>query len=221
MTSPVRPLRSRLLLPETLPFPDARERRWFYNYRGAGVRTYVYDSFTRADSATTLGTADTGQVWDAAEGTWGIDSGQAALITVSGTSRETALIDAGVSDCTVRATFGTDASGTFAQRLVVRATDKLNNFYVANMNTAGVVGDNITLWKREAAASSNMAPAAAHTWAIGDVVEVVLSGSSITVLVNGAALIAASSAFNQTATKHGLAASNNTSPRWTDFRVTA
>ena len=36
MTSPVRPLRSRLLLPETLPFSDARERRWFYNYRGAG-----------------------------------------------------------------------------------------------------------------------------------------------------------------------------------------
>lgn len=34
--SPVRPYRSRLLLPETLPFTDARERRWFYNYRGAG-----------------------------------------------------------------------------------------------------------------------------------------------------------------------------------------
>jgi hypothetical protein len=44
----------------------------------------AYDTFTRADSAVTMGTAESGQVWTPSTGTWGIDTGQAYSPDASG-----------------------------------------------------------------------------------------------------------------------------------------
>jgi len=46
----------------------------------------AYDSFNRADNASSLGTADTGQNWQALRGTWGISALKGKLSTVTNDS---------------------------------------------------------------------------------------------------------------------------------------
>lgn len=55
---------------------------------GKGMRKIVArDSFTRADSATVLGNADTGQTWEILGGTWGITGNKAYESTVTAADR--------------------------------------------------------------------------------------------------------------------------------------
>jgi hypothetical protein len=63
--------------------------------RVAAAGPLVFDSFNRADSASTLGNADTGQAWSAVVGTWGITSNRAYPVTASGTG--TAAINTGLN----------------------------------------------------------------------------------------------------------------------------
>lgn len=59
------------------------------------VATVVTDTFTRADSSTSIGTADTGQAWSALKGTWGIKTNAAELYTGAAGGQEVAVVDAG------------------------------------------------------------------------------------------------------------------------------
>lgn len=67
---------------------------------GSGPTTLAADTFTRADSATTLGTSSGGQVWSAPEGTWGITGNRAYLPVNGGGSYNVAYLDAGQSAVT-------------------------------------------------------------------------------------------------------------------------
>lgn len=64
----------------------------------AGPLPAVYDTFTRADSSTAMGTAPTGQTWSSVIGTWGISSNRAYPVTASGTG--TAAINSGLNPST-------------------------------------------------------------------------------------------------------------------------
>jgi hypothetical protein len=62
----------------------------------------------------------------------------------------------------------------------------------------------------------------AVTPVIGDVLKVVLSGSTITPYINGVAQAAATDAFNSTATKHGIGVTNSTTnAKFDDFSITS
>lgn len=177
-----------------------------------GTRTLVSDTFTRADSATTLGTADTGQAWVAMVGTWGLAGGQAYL--VSATADAAAVVDAGVADCTVRVTIPTAAGAVCG--LTFRLTDASNYWRVVRSGVSNVV-----LQKTVAGARTTVATATA-TIADGAVLEVRGAGSAISVTLGGVLLTAlsVSDAFNATATKHGLHCNNNATTRFDGFRVT-
>lgn len=164
------------------------------------------DSFNRADSAASLGNADTGQAWIVRSGTWGISSNAARLV-VNSVSADAALIDSGISNVRVKVTF---SIFSVVQRLEFRSTDVDNRFIVT-------VSTNYVLYRVQAGALTtlgtyNSAPAN------GDIVEVVANGSSIIVNINGVQRISVTDSFNQTATKHGLSA-NNASCRYDDFSI--
>jgi hypothetical protein len=73
----------------------------FATETATGPVQVVSDSFNRADSPGVLGTSDTGQVWTAQQGIWGIDGDKAQS---SSTLNAFATLDAGVGDYTVSAT---------------------------------------------------------------------------------------------------------------------
>ena len=63
----------------------------------------VFDSFRRADSASSLGTADNGSKWVTASGTWGIRQ-NAAYVAAPAKARDLALVDMGGKDGFVQVT---------------------------------------------------------------------------------------------------------------------
>lgn len=179
---------------------------------GAGVS--ITDSFTRADSAVSLGTTTTGaKVWSALSGVWGVLSNQAYVATTG--TEPVAVIDAGVADCTVsvvcRPTVG-------KQGLAFRVVD-ISNFW-----RTVALGGNLYLQKTVATVLTD-APGSpiAQALADGDTLSVVLSGTSIIVKVNGVTKYSITDSQFQTATKHGLAeaVSGDTAAKFDDFSVTA
>lgn len=108
----------------------------------------VDDTFTRADSASSLGTATSGQAWTASVGTWGIASNKAYL--VSATSNAVALIESGQSDnfmisCDITSTPTDDR---FEASLIFRAADSSNFLAVNLIDNGGVTA--VRLIKRSA-----------------------------------------------------------------------
>ena len=169
----------------------------------------VTDSFNRADNASSLGTADTGQTWTALASTWGISSNQA--YNPGAGANAPAVLDSGKSDCTIQVTIATQAGDS---GLSFRATDA-NNFFEVTFSTT-----QYQVWKIVAGAFTNLA-SGTITGANGDVLKVVLSGSTIQIFQNGVQLgTNITDAFNQTATKHGLSqVSGSAGARWDNFSV--
>jgi hypothetical protein len=185
-------------------------------YTKQSVGLPITDSFNRADNATTLGNADTGQAWQIVAGTgstttWGIISNQAYNIAGQDSF---AIQDAAVSDCTIQVKVS-DTSTKQYSRLIFRFVDKDNHFMLQNNTT------NYQLYKK-AAGTFTALKTIAVTPAIGDIMKVVLSGSTITPYINGVAQAAATETFNQTATKHGIGVTNSTTnAKFDDFSITA
>lgn len=105
----------------------------------------VLDTFTRADSASVLGTSEgfAAQAWSALAGTWGISSNRA--YTVSSTANAFAILASPtLADGVISVDITTDptAAATLAG-VVFRATDVNNLMWVDISNTNGV-----ELWKK-------------------------------------------------------------------------
>jgi hypothetical protein len=169
------------------------------------LQTIFSDAFTRADSAVTL-TAP----WVALAGTWGISINQAYLAVDAGSNANVATVDFGYSDCTVSVTKTVRQS---TQRLAFRFTDSANGFIVDDP------GSSYDLYRRQAGAYTQIG-SWVGTPASGDVLSVVLSGSSIRVYVNGVLVISATDSFNAGATKHGLGAGAIGVARFDNFSIT-
>lgn len=89
----------------------------FASARRVGSSVIVYDTFTRADSASSLGTADTGQAWSSVVGTWGITSNRGYPVTASGTG--TAAVDTGLNPATTAMQVSARIYGIAATRFPV------------------------------------------------------------------------------------------------------
>lgn len=174
----------------------------------AAVVSGVTDSFNRANSTTTMGVADTGQTWVPNSGTWGIDLNRARL--VSATAQASTVVDSGLADGTVESLLVVHAANGCG--LCFRSTNDAN--YLTLDNATGAV------YRRQAGAFTLIGNANIG-YTSGDVMAVVLSGSSIVLKKNGTSILSVTDAFNATATRHGYRADNKPEVRWDNFSVAA
>lgn len=158
--------------------------------------TSIVDTFNRADSATTLGTTSDGTAtWTAQSGTWGISSNQAYAPAAIGLATVPAQADG-----TVQVTIAADV--TDGVGLAFRCSNSSNYWVVIRNTTSSAAG----LFKVVAGAFNHLAT---FQPAVGDVVSVDLSGTSITPRVNGSAVAGTfTDSFNQTATLCGIYSEN-------------
>lgn len=172
-----------------------------------GSRGYVvFDNFNRADNASVLGTANTGQAWVPLVGTWGISVNQAYVAVVVG--NPIAVVDSGLSNSTVNASIpvaGNDVG------LVMRATDASN--YIRF-----IIETNVFYLQKCVVGAFTTIASIAGTLVNGDQLSVSVSGSVFTAYKNGVFILTGTDAFNSSATKHGITAVNST-VRLDDFKV--
>lgn len=177
----------------------------------------ITDSFNRADSATTMGSTDTGQLWVPNHGTWGINGNRAYEVATAADNQETTVVQSGIADCTIAVTL---AIATSQAGICFRCSDPNNLWVVLSTGTAGA----LQTYKRVAGTFTQLGTNGLPC-ANGDVLSVVLSGSSITVKKNGTTVAACSGtdAHNATATKHGLYifSISSTAARFDDFSIAA
>lgn len=155
--------------------------------------TIISDTFTRADSSTSLGTTDTGQTYTIYGGTWGIASNKAKMITAANLTMCAAVLDTGVVDRTIQADI-TFAPNFFSAGLVARAQDSTNNLFVLITRSGNSFSDtHIELFKTVAGTQTSLAASAegtspalgtTHTCAIKT------EGPVVTVLIDGASVLA-------------------------------
>lgn len=181
----------------------------------------VSDSFNRANNLLTLGNADTGQTWIvpadsqiAGTPVWGIIS-NTAYVPVP-VNKDIAFVDAGVADGTIQVTIATTGGAASDLGVVFRYVDNAN-FWYANIEN---ITPSYNLWQ-VVAGSFNQPTTGTTTVADGDVLSVVLSGTSITFKKNGTTLNTLTDATFQTATRHGIIDATGLGlVRFDDFSVT-
>lgn len=174
---------------------------------GVGATPLVLDTFTRANNASSLGSAETGQAWTAHVGTWGVGS---EMALVGATANALATVPAGVSDGLVRVTIATVGADP---GLCFRYSDASNHWRF--VYTSG----GWFLQKRVAGSLTTVGTGSASR-AAGDVMEIEARGSLIIARLNGGQLASVTDTFNQSATRHGLAtAAASSASRWDNFRV--
>lgn len=169
------------------------------------------DTFTRADSATTLGSD-----WTAITGTWGVSGGNA--YNPSGTTNACAVVDSGAADALVQVTLSDTTASVKTIGLYVRVTDADN--WIRFVFSAGA----LFLQKKVAGAATATVKTVTQAVAVGDVLGLRLSGASITGLLNGADVLGGAQTVSEftTIANHGIGAATGTSTgRWRSFKVIA
>jgi hypothetical protein len=151
--------------------------------------------------------APSGQRWVLQAGTISITSGHAVA---TGSAR--AAIDVGSSDGMLETDVSLTSGG---MGLVVRGSDSANYLRVTLFSTS------VTLAKTQAGSTTTLSTGKT-TFAFGQTyhVKVVLSGSSISIFIDGTQVIAGTCTFNQTATQAGVFASNSGTRTWDAFQFT-
>lgn len=188
-----------------------------------GLRYLLRDTFTRADSALTLGNSEIGSAWtvgnltDTSTPVWGISGNQAYIATVSGTDTH-AWADAGSADCTIEADVAVASEASSGSTGFVFRRASTGNYWIARMNNAA---NTISLLLASGGVRSFPA-STALTLADGQVVRlrVELRGAVIRVYADGVLKITHSDSTHSTATKHGLY-SFTTADRFDNFAVTS
>jgi hypothetical protein len=169
----------------------------------------LQDSFTDTDAtALTSHTMDVGAGWSvtATASSWAI-SGNRAVLTKGGITRDFAWADAGQADATAQVTAqGSDNNNHPA--LLLRVTDG-SNCWIAYLNIAT---DTATLFERNGGTFTSRGTSSPNLVAATDyLVAAVCSGDSIAVTIDGAnAINYASASFNNTVTNFGLGSPNDT-----------
>ena len=147
----------------------------------AGGSPVLADGFDRANSTTTMGTADTGQTWAPATGTWGISSNRAYNTS---TSSVTTLIESGVNDIDVSCVINIASTGSLPG-LVFRALDANNRLGIF----IDIPNDRVELWKNDASSTASRIVASEATmtldYGVDYTVRAVAVGDQIQMYVNG------------------------------------
>lgn len=170
----------------------------------------VFDGFNRADNASSLGNADTGQAWTNLAGKMGLSGNQAYGVKVD-TLGAFAVIDAGISDCIINYLVPINLNNT---RFPFRVQDAQNQLFL--MNTGGYI---LKLNKRVNNTVTELASVIV-TLANSDLIRVQAHGNNIKVFVNGELIIDVNESSFATATKHGLQ-TFETASRYDNFSVEA
>lgn len=170
----------------------------------------VSDTFDRADNATTLGNAETGQTW-LYTGVWGIDTNAAEMQSGSGTVLHS-YVESGISDGTVSVKF---LELNNENRLVFRLQDATNYLTVHARASDYAI-------KKVVSGTTTTLQTIAQQPVAGDIVKVELNGSTVKVFVNGVEIASRTETTFQAATKHGFATYGGVSPktRFDNFEVT-
>lgn len=164
------------------------------------------DTFDRANSTTTLGTASDGGTWTVQNGTWGISSNQAYDVSGSGAQ---VVRDLGSANHYVEA----KVPVTNSVVIVCRCTD-VNNWYGANFISGGA----LQIWKRVAGSSSKITGGDAGTWTAGDTIRIQAVGNQISVYRNGTLAGSVTDSSLTTGTTVGMRA-DLTSARFDNFNA--
>lgn len=182
------------------------------------VAPAVRDTFNRADSTTTLGSTDTGDVWTVLpprganpQSVFGITSQQASVHVTTGSNRDYATIDAGAADYTVSARILDPSTASLAFRLSQDATTR----YVS-----GFLHTATTLFRIDAGTLTQLGSGVLSINA-GDEVAITAFGSLITVYVNGIQKLQVTDLNYLTSHLVGLRASSPAldTGLWADFQV--
>ena len=167
----------------------------------------VMDRFNRPDSATTLGTAESGQPWIHVSGKFGISNGQAYGPDTTTGVVTTAYVDSGVADnYTLAATMTVEGNGGIAYRVIDNG-----NYFLAT--TSG-------LYRMTGGVNSLLV---SYTSLVsGDRVSVVVAGPNMIVYRNGnVQLTAINDTSFQTATGVGLGVYTAGVTKWDDLVMTS
>lgn len=162
------------------------------------VNFFLYDSFTRTDSATVLGNAETNNLPYTILGpaVWGIKDNKAYVSAVNtAPGRSLAYQEANEADCVIEVNLSLH-TGHFTSGIGFRITD-LNNFWLVSVSPT-----HIALSKYEAGAMTTI-KTVNRTLANGKL-SVSMKGNKIEAYMDGFPMIEAYDSFNSTATKHGL-----------------
>lgn len=176
----------------------------------AALTTIVTDTFNRADSASSMGTSDSGHTWTALQHTWGISSNTA--YDTSSSSDGTCYVDSSNADCVLQvtlSTFSSKAGFTF------RVQD-LNNHYIIRMQSGT---NDVVCFRRQGGSYNSQASNSITAPASSDVIKMVLRGSLAMFFHNGVLKLAFSNSTFSTETKHGLHTLNDGTSRFDDFTV--
>lgn len=166
------------------------------------------DNFNRANGNLSGSTpSDGGGVW-AVSGTWQVLT-NAANKSATAATVEAAWLESSVANVEVTATMKAVANCG----LVARVTDSLNYIY------AQTADFNLKMWKVEAGVLTQLGATDTSTTAINDVFVLRASGNDLILKQNGVARVTTTSAFNNTATKHGLSATG-LDASWDDLSIT-
>lgn len=140
----------------TIPFPSVAARQFGSFSLTAGTRAAggaaVTDNFDRASSAVSLGTATTGQTWQALSGTWGITNNKAYKVNTTAT-QDLAVIDAGLTGCDLSCDITVDATPDVG--IVFGVLDAQNYLLFAANSTVG----GLKLYKNDAGTFTQLATA--------------------------------------------------------------
>ena len=186
------------LIPQPYPQPTKM---------GTGI--IVLDRFQRANSLTTLGFSETGQLWQPT-GTWGITNGQA--YSVSNTGGNSVWLDSGISDGVISYDLvwatNQDTWGMF------RFLDGYN-YLLAGINSIA----SFTIYKRVAGTYTAMASSGTAISGTLYRFRIKLQGQNIIMFINDVLIATVSIAEFVGQTKHGLFLGVAGDSRWYNFRV--
>lgn len=173
----------------------------------------IGDTFSRADSSTSLGSAETGQAWTVLRGTWGVLSARARVATVASGGDQLALVDSGVSNVRVGARIY--LSGLTSNTGIVARSDGTTS----NLLYAWVGNGNSVRVGQVVAGSFTALANVPATWAEGDRLEMVVTGNTVELYQNTTlrTTVTANAAL-AALTQQGLLATA-TGTRQDDFRV--
>lgn len=165
-------------------------------------RLRVSDTCTRADSSTTMGSAETGQVWTAQNGTWGISSNQAYCLSTTVGQSWSVSVDSGLSDMTYSGEVQSGSGGTGRYAGLVFRQTNATNYLIFNFDNNL---NQVELYRYQSGIFNSLGT---YAVAIADntiyTLKVVCVGSSVQCYIDSALALSVTETFNQTATMHGL-----------------
>lgn len=171
--------------------------------------TYASDSFDRANSAIALGTADVGGTWAEPSGFWGILTNKAYIQTPSVDNHNNAVLNVGQSNVSVSADIILSSTNNRAAAgLRLRHQDD-SNFIAVYLYKCTAVTNSILIVQAVGGSATYPGEFTSAGLANGSTytLKVTLSGSTITVLLNGVQKL--STTFdntNLTTGKYGIGA---------------